>query len=78
MSITVEHETSEKLSSPHKLPVESRIAAYEFLLNDSPLIDDHFLTDRSWIPFRELDECDEQRDKVMVRPFNVNQGQKSD
>jgi len=73
MSITVEQENSERMSSPHKLPVESRIAPYEFLLNDSPLIDDHFLNDRSWIPFRELDECDErERNKVIVRPFNVN------
>ena len=74
MSITVEQETSDKMSSPHKLPIgSSRIAPYEFLLNDSPLIDDHFLRDRSWIPFRELDECDDiERNKVIVRPFNVN------
>jgi hypothetical protein len=73
MSITLEQENSERMSSPQKLLVGGRIATYEFLLNDSPLIDDNFLKDRSWIPFRELDECDEQeRNKVIVRPFNVN------
>ncbi len=70
MSIT-EQENSDILS-PHKFPV-SRIAPYEFLLNDSPLVDDHFLSDRSWIPFKELDECDDAvRNQIVVKPFNLN------
>ena len=69
MSIT--HETSAKLSPAHR-PLSSRIAPYEFLLNDSPLIDDRFLCDNSWIPFRELDECD----VIAVKPFNINASSK--
>lgn len=48
------------------------LPAYEFLLNDSPLVDDHFLTDKSWFPFPELDECGQSRrlrDQIVVMPF---------
>ncbi len=53
--MSIEQENSEKKASAHK---PRDILAYEFLLNDSPLIDDRFLSDKSWFPFAELDECD--------------------
>ena len=41
--MSIEQENSEKLVSNHK--PQDLLPAYEFLLNDSPLVDDNFLMD---------------------------------
>ena len=41
--MSIEQENSEKLVSAHK--PQDLLPAYEFLLNDSPLVDDNFLMD---------------------------------
>jgi hypothetical protein len=42
---------------------------YEFMLNDSPLADDRFIYDGSWVLDKELEECD--LSGVKINPFNL-------